>query len=163
MPQLDPTWFASQLFWLFLSFVTLYVLLARVVLPPIMGIVGLRSQTIGGNIAQAERSREEAARAQQGYESALAQSREMAQKLMAEVLAENKRHAETTEKALAAEVAKKLADARARINARKQELITSLTPAAAEFAGMIAEKIVGQPVNEGRASGTVINLIKAKG
>lgn len=163
MPQLDPTWFASQLFWLFLCFVTLYVLLARVILPPILGIVGLRTGTIEGNIAKAESSRAEAERAQQDYESALAQSREMAQSLIAEVLAENKKHAEETEKALAVEIARKVADGRARIEARKHELIGTLTPAAAEFAGMIAEKVLAQPVNTDRASSAVMNLIKAKG
>ena len=163
MPQLDPTWFASQLFWLFLCFVTLYTLLARVILPGITGIVGQRTGTLAENLSKAEIFRAEAERAQQDYESALAQSREMSQSLIAEVIAESKLHAEKTEKALAVETAKKIADGRARITARKHELIGTLTPAAAEFAAMIAEKIVAQPVNKDHASSAVMNLIKAKG
>lgn len=163
MPQLDPTWFASQLFWLFVCFVTLYVVLSKVVLPPILGIVGQRTQTISGNIADAEKFRADAASAQRDYESALAQSREMSQALIAEVLAENKAHAEATEKALAEETAKKLAEARSRINNRKLELVQTLTPTAAEFAGMIAEKILSQPVNKDHTSRAVMDLIKAKG
>ncbi len=163
MPQLDPTWFASQLFWLFVCFVALYVVLSRVILPPILSIVGQRTQTITTNISQAESFRSEAARAQQDYEQALAQSREMSQSLIAEVLAENKKHAEVAEKKLGGEIVNKLAEARARINGRKHELIGTLTPAAAEFAGMIAEKIVAQPVNQDHASRAVMDLIKAKG
>lgn len=163
MPQLDPTWFASQLFWLFICFVTLYVVLARVILPPIMGIVAQRAQTLEQNIAQAEKFRIEATRAQQNYERALAQSREMSQTLISEVLAGNKQHAEATEKAMAVETNKKLAEARAKIAARKQEILVSLTPAAAEFTSMIADKIVLQPTNPDHASSAVMHIIKAKG
>ena len=163
MPQLDPTWFASQLFWLFVCFVTLYVVLSRVILPPILGIVGQRTQTIANNVAKAEAFRIEAERAQQDYEQALAQSRDMSQTLIAEVLAENKKHAEVAEKKLAGEIVVKMTEGRSRINGRKHEIIASLTPAAAEFAGMIAEKIVAQPVNQDLASRAVMDLIKAKG
>ena len=45
MPQLDPTWFASQLFWLAITFVTLYVVLSRFVLPPLLEIIARRAQT----------------------------------------------------------------------------------------------------------------------
>lgn len=163
MPQLDPTWYASQLFWLFICFVALYVVLARVILPPIMGIVGQRKQTLEQNIAQAEKFRAEAAHAQQDYERALGQSREMAQALINEVLEENKKHAEKTMHSLDAEIAKKLKEASTHIEGKKHELFATLTPAAAEFAGMIAEKITQKPVSNERASGAVLNAIKTKG
>lgn len=162
MPQLDPTWFASQLFWLVVSFSLLYLLLSRVILPPIVGIVGLRTQTIGSDLSQAENAKLQAEHAKQDYERALAQSREMAQALMNEVAEENKKHAEKTMKSLDGEISKKLSDAAAKITAKKQELIRSLTPEAAEFTAIIAEKITTKPSNKEQASRMVLEAMKAR-
>ena len=60
MPQLDPTWFASQLFWLAITFAVLYTVLARAVLPPLQNIVARREGTIEGDIASAEALKEQA-------------------------------------------------------------------------------------------------------
>ena len=43
-PPFDPTYFASQLFWLAISFIVLYVLLSRFVLPRIGGAIEERPQ-----------------------------------------------------------------------------------------------------------------------
>lgn len=163
MPQLDPTWFASQLFWLVVCFTLLYVLLSRIILPPVRGTLEKRDSTISGDLAAAEQAKEKAERARQDYEHTLAQSREMAQGLMGEVLDENKAHAEKTMKALDIEIAKKLEEARVRINGKKHELFATLTPAAGEFAAAIAEKLTGQPASRERASSAVLDMIKSKG
>lgn len=162
MPQLDPTWFASQLFWLAACFTLLYVLLSRVILPPLSGIVDRRAHTISSDISAADKAKNAAERARQDYNHTLAQSREMAQQLIHEVLEENKRRMEEAMRALDVEIARKLDEATARINTRKHELLASLTPAAAEFAAMIAEKITQKPVNQDQASSIVMDMIKHK-
>ena len=162
MPQLDPTWFASQLFWLVVCFFALYFVLSRIILPPILGIVGKREFTIGNDVSTAEKLREQAAHAKLDYERTLAQSREMAQGLMNEVMDENKAHAEKTMKALDVEIAKKLDEATIRIKAKKLDLMANLTPAAAEFASMIAEKITSQPAKTETANRLVMDLLKSK-
>lgn len=163
MPQLDPTWFVSQIFWLLVSFVLLYALLSRIVLPPLHATLQRRSNTMTNDLNAAELAKDQAEKAKHDYEHTLAQSREMAQGLMNEVLDENKQHAEKTMRALDAEIAKKLKEASTRIDGKKHELFSTLTPAAAEFAGMIAEKIVQKPVSNERASSVVMSVIKAKG
>jgi len=45
-PPFDPTYFASQLFWFAISFVLLYVLLSRFVLPRIGGAIEERRDRI---------------------------------------------------------------------------------------------------------------------
>ncbi len=162
MPQLDPTWFASQIFWLAVCFTLLYLLLARVILPPLGKTMERRANTLSGDLEAAETAKNLAERARQDYDHTLAQSREMAQALMNEVLEENKVHAEATLKALDVEVGKKLAEAAQRIGNKKLELLNALTPAAAEFAAMIAEKITLKPVSQEQASREVIERLKNK-
>lgn len=162
MPQLDPTWFASQIFWLAVCFSLLYVLLARVILPPLSGTIQRREDTVKGDLQAAEDAKNSAERAKHDYEHTLAQSREMAQNLIAEVMEENKKHADTTMRALDSEITRKLQEAASRIQNKKHELLSSLTPAAAEFAAQIAEKITQKPATAEQASRTVMELIKAK-
>lgn len=162
MPQLDPTWFASQIFWLAVSFTLLYLLLSRAVLPSLSGIIERRASTVSGDLAAADVAKNMADQAQRDYEKTLASSREMAQALIHEVLEENKQHAEKTLAAMDVEVAKKVHEAQSRINNKKHELLASLTPAAAEFAAMIAEKITLKPVSPDQASRAVMDLLKIK-
>ena len=63
MPQLDPTWFASQLFWLAVTFVMIYVILAKMALPPLMEIIERRKQTVEGDISQAQTLKSQAEQA----------------------------------------------------------------------------------------------------
>ncbi len=163
MPQLDPAWFASQLFWLFVCFTLLYVLLSRVILPPLRGTLERREQTISSDLSAADEAKEKAARAKHDYEHTLAQSREMAQGLINEVLDENKKHAEKTMRSMDVEIGKKLEEATKLIDGKKHELFSKLTPAAGEFAALIAEKITQKPSNTERANSAVLDMIKSKG
>jgi F-type H+-transporting ATPase subunit b len=162
MPQLDPTWFASQIFWLVACFSLLYLLISRLILPPLSGTIAKREQTVHGDIGAAQLAKNSAERARLDYERTLSQSREMAQVHINEVLEENKRHAEETMRALDKEIAKKLTEATTRINNKKHELLAGLTPAAAEFAAMIAEKITQKPVSTEQTSRAVMEMIKSK-
>lgn len=163
MPQLDPTWFASQLFWLFVCFTLLYVLLSQLILPPIKATLERRATATDGDIAAAEQARDLAARARQDYEQTLAQSREMAHALINEVLEENKRHAEATLRELDVEIGKKLQEATMKMDAKKHELFAELTPATAEFTSMIAHKLTHKNITAESAGGAVMEIIKIKG
>ena len=141
MPQLDPTWFASQLFWLAITFITLYILMARFVLPPLQEVIARRLQTKEQDVAAAEAMKLEAQAAKADYERALSESRQKAQGLIAEVALASKAKAEQASRDLDAQVAKKLADATQKIAAKKQELIQALSPATGELASLIADRL----------------------
>lgn len=61
MPQLDPTWFPSQLFWLAVSFVALYAIVSLFISPRVGGVLKAREQAINEAIALAEKLKKEAA------------------------------------------------------------------------------------------------------
>ena len=56
-PPFEKETFASQLVWLAITFVLLYVLMARVALPRIGGIFAARAKRIADDLAQAQRLR----------------------------------------------------------------------------------------------------------
>jgi len=54
MPQLNPDSFASQIFWLFLTFAVLYFFVAKVFVPRIGRVVEGRKDSIKGNVEKAD-------------------------------------------------------------------------------------------------------------
>ena len=59
MPQLNPEFWISQIFWLTLVFGTLYVLLANFILPKISANLESRKTQISDNIEAADKQRKE--------------------------------------------------------------------------------------------------------
>jgi len=69
MPQLNPEFWISQIFWLTLVFGTLYVLLANFILPKISNNLETRKSQIVENIGAAEKQREESDQKIKDYEN----------------------------------------------------------------------------------------------
>lgn len=161
MPQLDPTWFASQLFWLAITFAVLYTVLARAVLPPLQNIVARREGTIEGDIASAEALKEQAEAARQDYERTMATARERAQQLVNDAVAEQKAQADKANRDMDAQVTSKLADASNRITSKKQELIAALTPATEELTSIIVEKLTHRNTAKDKIGSVITQLFKA--
>jgi F-type H+-transporting ATPase subunit b len=59
MPQLNPEFWISQIFWLTLTFGTLYIILSKLILPKISANLELRKSQIQENIEAAEKQRKE--------------------------------------------------------------------------------------------------------
>lgn len=110
MPQLDFSTFGNQIFWLVVTLVVIYLILARVALPRIGGILAERADAITSDLARAEELRTRAAEAEAAYEQALADAR-----------AEAGRISEQTRATIQAELAAEMEKAEAQIAARAAE------------------------------------------
>ena len=137
MPQLDPSTFGSQLFWLAVSFVTLYVVLSVLVLPRIGATMAKRSEQLDGDLAEAEALRARAEAALEAYEEALAQARTkalvVAQTMRAEVQAETARQ----KAELDAKLAEEAAAADSRLAATREAALAGLRDAAKDIVGEV--------------------------
>jgi F-type H+-transporting ATPase subunit b len=74
MPQLDITTYFSQIFWLILSFVLLFILLSKIFLPKLASILELRADKIAKNLEAAHIAKNEAVILKQQYELLLKES-----------------------------------------------------------------------------------------
>lgn len=88
MPQLDPSTWGNQIFWLVLALVAIYMILSRVALPRIAAILAERQGTITNDIAAAEDLKSKAAGAEAAYDKALIDARAEAQQIIAEAKAD---------------------------------------------------------------------------
>ncbi|MDX1975804.1 MAG: hypothetical protein SFT92_09060 [Rickettsiales bacterium] len=142
MPQLDPTWFASQLFWLAITFSLMYLVLSRLVLPPLLDVLEGRKNTAASDLDQAQSLKIQAEQARLDYEHVLADARERSTQLINDATQANNARIDQASKKLDAEIAVKLTEATKKIAARKQELLTSLSPATTELTALIVEKLL---------------------
>src|SRR5215475_248208 len=78
-PPFNRETFPSQLFWLAICFIALYVMTARLVRPRVGGILESRRSRISGDLAEAGRLKGESEEAAAAYEKALAEARTRAQ------------------------------------------------------------------------------------
>ena len=135
-PPFDPTYFASQIFWLLITFAALYLLMSRWILPRIGGIIEERRDRIADDLDAAQQISAEADQTRSAYEQALADARARAHNLAAmdREIADETAEVDAEIAAKSAEAEKTLADARAKALAEVRNIAA---PTAAEAANRI--------------------------
>lgn len=162
MPQLDITTFSPQIFWLAISFILLFVLMSRLVLPRVDKVLGQREERIGGNLEKAEKLKAEADAILAAYQKAMADARAQAQTALSAASME----IAATTAAREAEFAKKLADqtaaAESRIKASKGQALTEIRSMAGELAAAMTSKLTGVTVASSDAATTIDAVLKER-
>ena len=143
MPQLEVWTFPSQIFWLIISFSTLYYLLSRNALPRVSEILEARQDRIAADLDQAQRLRREAEAALATYEQNLAKAQDEAHRLLAEAQSRLQAEAAARQAELDQRLTKQLAEAEQRIAATKDRALAELEDAAVGAAQAAAERLAG--------------------
>ncbi|MAK00068.1 MAG: hypothetical protein CMM13_05245, partial [Rhodospirillaceae bacterium] len=78
LPQLDIETYASQIFWLIVTFIVLYFLVAKIAMPRIAEVLEGRQERIEDDLDKAETLKKEAYLVKVEYEKALSSAREEA-------------------------------------------------------------------------------------
>lgn len=136
--------FPSQLVWLALSFVLLYVLMARVALPRIGSILEARSKHIADDLAAANRFKEQSDAAHAAYEKSLAEARARAQAIASSTRETQAREAAQLRKRLEAQLHERLAAAERSIATTRGAAMGNVRAIAADTASAIVERLIGQ-------------------
>ena len=145
-PPFDPNTFSHQFIWLLISFVVLYFVMSRMALPRVASVLAERRERIQRDLTEAERLKAETDTALAAYEKSLADARGKAQGLAKDmrdqVAAETDRERRRVDEANAA----KLAETEARIADTKLRALANVDQLAAETAGAIVERLIGQSI-----------------
>lgn len=145
MPQFDVSTFPTQVFWLVVSFILMYLLMARVALPRINRVLEERQRRIDDNLDRAQTLKEEADAAAAEYERVLEQARESARAAIGEASQEMADEASQRRAELEARLAAEIKDAEGRIAEAKDQAIASLRDAAIDVASSAAGRLLGSP------------------
>ena len=162
MPQFDPTYFAPQIVWLVITFLTLYLLMSKLILPRITGILSQREDRIDGNLQRAEALKEEAAQVLAAYQKAIADARAQAQAALARAGADIAAQSAAREAEFGKKMASQTAAAEASIRAAKTQALADVRGIAGEVAALMAGKLTGAPVDAGAAANAVDGVMKER-
>lgn len=162
MPQFDPHFFATQLFWLFVTFVLLYVLLSRLSMPKIGAVLEERQRRIDDNLEKAAKLKAEAEAAIAAYEKALAESRAKAHDILKANADEISRQAESRARSLGERLASEIKAGEARINEAKGKALAEIEGLAVEVAQAAVRKLTGLESDAAQAAAAVAAAIGGK-
>jgi len=143
MPQLNPLDWGPQLLWLLITFGILYLLMVYVALPRIGSVIEARAAHIAKDLATADKLRRQTEEAIAAYEQALAEARQKAHALIEEGRAKLKEETAAERARLEDELAKKSAEAEARIDAAKRAAMKDVSTVAADVAAEIVRRLIG--------------------
>ena len=157
MPQIAqiPATYASQIFWLLLTFGILYFGIGKGMVPKIVSTVDSREGRIAGDLAAAVAARAQADTVQANWQAEMDAARTAAQ---AETAAAAKRAATAFEQQVHAadvELAERLGHHDLAVANAKAEALANLQGVAAEAAQQLAAKVAGLQVSLDAASDAV--------
>jgi F-type H+-transporting ATPase subunit b len=142
-PPFQKDTFASQLVWLAITFIALYLVISRIAVPRIGGIIEAREKRIAGDVAEAQRMKADSEAALAGYEKSLAEARNRAQTIGGEIRDKLHGEAEESRKALEAKLNTQLAESEKQIAATKSAAMTNVRGIAVDAAAAIVERLIG--------------------
>jgi F-type H+-transporting ATPase subunit b len=159
-PPFNPNTFASQLLWLTLIFLALYLLMSRVALPRVGSILDARRQRIEGDLAEAQRFKGASDAAIAAHEKALAEARARAQTLANETRAKAAAAAEARRKEVDAKLHARITEAEKTIAGTRSAALENVRSIAGEAAAAIVERLTGITPTTEEVGQAVSNVTK---
>lgn len=143
LPQLDPSTYPSQIFWLVILFGVLYLVFSRRVLPVISGTLENRREHIESDFSTAEKLQREAADVHDAYEKILHDARMKADALYVEIENSIQKKSAKEVQEFNERIEKETRLTEARLEKAQKEIRAEMDAIVAEVARQAAEKIIG--------------------
>lgn len=140
LPQFDATLFPGQLFWLVISFATLYLLLAYLVMPAIHATQDLRHTTIAGELEAARLASDSAKTSVVTTERVLAEARAKAQGEINTKMADAAASAAQQQAAQEKELLRHLHRSEAEIAVAREAALHAIESTVADLSAVIVDK-----------------------
>ena len=163
MPQLNPEFWISQIFWLTLTFGILYIILSKLILPKISANLELRKSQIQENIEAAEKQRKESEIKLKEYDEIILKSRLKANDIFRDSREKVIKDINIKKEALDKQIDEEIKKVEKEINQLKETSPEKINKIAIEISSDILKKLIGADVNNSSISAIVNDLLKRNG
>ena len=160
MPQLDPTYWASQAFWLILVFVTLYISISKFYLPKIKGNLVNRENKISKDLEDANDFKEKSESKIKEYEIILENAKREVSKIHFESKNNLDKNIQLKKEEMEKEIEKEILKAQKEISDLKKSSISSIQNISKNIASDIIQNISGDKLNESSIKAAVEEISK---
>ena len=162
MPQLDPTYWASQAFWLVIVFVSIYVLISKIFIPKIKANIDLREDKMRKDLESAKISKEEAEKKLKIYNDLILKANLESKKIISESRQKINEEIQIKKEKIQKEIENETINAEKDIQKFKKESIGKINLISEEIAANLLKNILGEDVNKSSIKATVIEASKRK-
>lgn len=160
MPQLDPKYWASQVFWLIVIFTALYLSISKLFVPKIKNGLDNRNDKIKNDLDEAKNLKEKSEQKKIEYEKIIEEAKKEVQKIIFE--SKNKLEADinSKNKAFDTEITKEIEAAQKEINTLKKESLNDILLISESITSQIIESISGEKLNESSIKAAISEVSK---
>jgi len=163
MPQLNPEFWISQIFWLILTFGILYVFLSKLILPKISANLELRKSQIQENIEAAEKQRKDSESKLKEYDGIVLKSKLEAKNIFKDAREKALKDINSKREILDKQVDREVQKAEDEIDALKKAAPEKINKIAIETSSELVKKLIGAEINNSSISAIVDDLSKKNG
>ena len=163
MPQLNPEFWVSQIFWLTITFGILYLVLSKLILPKISSNLESRKSQISDNIEAADKQREESEIKFKEYEEIVSKSKIEAKNIFNQAREKALKDINAKRDILDKQIDEEIIKAENEINELRKDAPTKINKIAIETASELTQKLIGAEVNNSSISAIVDDLSKRNG
>ena len=163
MPQLNPEFWVSQIFWLILTFGILYIVLSKFILPKISGNLELRKSQIQENIEAAEKQREDSESKLKEYDEIILKSKIEAKNIFKDTRDKALKDINSKREILEKQIDEEIKKAEKEIIELKKTGPEKINKIAIETSSEVLKSLIGTDVNNSSISAIVHDLSKKNG
>ena len=160
MPQLDPTYWASQAFWLILVFLILYIAISKFYLPKIKDNLDNRENKIKEDLEYANKFKEQSEAKAKEYDTILKNAKKEVSKIHFESKNILDKDIQSKKEVMEKDIEKEILKAKKEISELKKNSITSIQSISESIVSDIIENISGNKLNESSIKATVEDISK---
>ena len=163
MPQLDPEFWISQIFWLVLTFGVLYIVLSKLILPKISSNLELRKSQIQENIEAAEKQREDSETKLKEYDRIILKSKTEANSMFNQAREKAIKDINAKRGVLDKQIDDEISKAEEEIQALRDNAPDKINKIAIDTSSELLQKLIGAEVNNSSISAIVDDLSRRNG
>ena len=162
MPQLNPEFWASQIFWLILIFSSLYIIMWKIFLPKISDSIENRKSRVIGDLNETHKLKENAEKKLREYNKIIEDTKKEAKKIIEDNKKKLENDIKSKKQKFNEEIEKELMSVEKEIKSLKKSSISSINKIAAEVSSEVIKQLVGTSVNMSNVSAIVEDISKNK-
>tara|TARA_B100001027_G_scaffold69697_1_gene47589 strand:+ start:110 stop:700 length:591 start_codon:yes stop_codon:yes gene_type:complete len=163
MPQLNPEFWISQIFWLTLTFGILYIVLSKIILPKISANLELRKSQIQENIEAAEKQRESSEAKLKEFDEIIQKSKLEAKDIFKVAREKTLKDINFKKETLEKQIDEEIKKSEEEIEVLKKDAPEKINKIAIETASDLVKKLIGAEINKSSISAIVNDLSKKNG
>jgi F-type H+-transporting ATPase subunit b len=160
MPQLDPTYWASQVFWLILIFTLLYLTLSKMFIPKIKESIDDRENKIKDDLDESQELKNLAEQKLREYEVTIENAKKEVQKIIFESKNKLSIEIQNKKKKIEKEIEQEVRNAEQEIRSLKKESLENISSISEEIASKVIEMVSGEPLNQSSVKAAVLESTK---